>query len=226
VSFVVNDKKICFIYCVNDQHQLQISLDTVNLLKVPSGYELEHVYIDGASSMTSGYNDAMKKTDAKYKVYLHQDVFILNQNFLIDILSLFRKYPVLGMLGVVGTKNLPENGIWWEGKERYGKVYESSSGQMRLLSFGEVIKDYESVTAIDGLMVVTQYDVPWRDDLFKSWHFYDISECIEFIKAGYEVGIPKQEVPWVMHDCGIVNVNTYENERKIFLHNYGKDFIG
>jgi hypothetical protein len=75
-------------------------------------------------------------------------------------------------------------------------------------------------------MIVTQYDVPWRDDLFKSWHFYDISECIEFIKAGYEVGVPKQEEPWVMHDCGIVNVNTYENERKIFLHHYGKDFIG
>ena len=36
--------------------------------------------------MTSGYNNAMKKTDAKYKVYLHQDVFILNHNFLMDIL--------------------------------------------------------------------------------------------------------------------------------------------
>ena len=97
---------------------------------------------------------------------------------------------------------------------------------MRLLSFSEVSRDYESVKAIDGLMIVTQYDIPWREDLFKSWHFYDISQCMEFKKAGYEVGIPKQDEPWVMHDCGIVNVSEYEDERNIFLRHYGKDYIG
>ena len=222
----MNDKKICFIYCVNDQLQLQRSLDSLKLLMVPTGYQMEHIFIEKASSMTSGYNNAMKKTDAKYKVYLHQDVFILNHHFLIDILSLFGKFPIVGMLGVVGTKDLPENGVWWEGKEKYGKVYESSPGKMRLLSFSEVSRDYESVKAIDGLMIVTQYDIPWRDDLFKSWHFYDISQCMEFKMAGYEVGIPKQDVPWVMHDCGIVNVMGYEDERNIFLRHYGKDYNG
>ena len=150
----MNDKKFCFIYCVNDQLQLQRSLDTLKLLKVPAGYQIEHIFIDDASSMTSGYNNAMKKTDTKYKVYLHQDVFILNHNFLMDILSLFGKFPIVGMLGVVGTKSLPENGVWWEGKEKYGKVLESSPGKMRLLSFSEVSRDYESVKAIDGLMIV------------------------------------------------------------------------
>ena len=149
----MNDKKICFIYCVNDQLQLQRSLDSLKLLQVPEGIQIEHIFIDRASSMTSGYNNAMKKTDAKYKVYLHQDVFILNHNFLMDILYLFGKFPILGMLGVVGTKNLPENGVWWEGKEKYGKVLESSPGKMRLLSFSEVSRDYESVKAIDGLMI-------------------------------------------------------------------------
>ena len=222
----MNDKKICFIYCVNDQLQLQRSLETLKLLRVPAGYQIEHIFIDEASSMTSGYNNAMKMTDAKYKVYLHQDVFILNHNFLMDILSLFGKFPIVGMLGVVGTKNLPENGVWWEGKEKYGKVLESSPGKMRLLSFSEVSRDYESVKAIDGLMIITQYDIPWREDLFQSWHFYDISQCMEFKKAGYEVGIPKQDEPWVMHDCGVVNVSGYEDERNIFLRHYGKDYIG
>jgi hypothetical protein len=221
----VNDKKICFIYCVNDQFQLQRSLDSIKLLKIPSGFLIEHIFVEGASSMTSGYNNAMMKSDAKYKVYLHQDVFILNKNFLIDMLSLFGKFPVLGMLGVVGTKILPKNGIWWEGEGRYGKVLESSPGKMRLLSFSEVSQDFESVKAMDGLIIVTQYDIPWREDILKSWHFYDISQCIEFQKAGYEVGIPKQDEPWVMHDCGIVNVTGYDRERNIFLQHYSKEFI-
>ena len=58
----MNDKKICFIYCVNDQLQLQRSLDSLKLLQVPEEYQIEHIFIDRASSMTSGYNNAMKKT--------------------------------------------------------------------------------------------------------------------------------------------------------------------
>ena len=220
VRRLADDKKICFIYCVNDQKKLKKSLETVKWLKVPSEFHIQHVFIEGASSMTSGYNSGMKETDAKYKIYIHQDVFILNSNFLIDIVSLCNKYPQLGLLGVVGAKRLPINGVWWKGREKYGKVYESSPGKMRLLRFREVPEDYESVEAIDGLIMVTQYDIPWREDLFKSWHFYDISQCKEFQNAGFEVGIPRQEEPWVLHDCGIVSVKGYENERKLFLKHY------
>jgi glycosyltransferase involved in cell wall biosynthesis len=213
----MNENKMCFIYCINDEDHLKKSLYHIKQLHVPPAMEIEYITMENAPGLAAGYNYAMRRTDAKYKVYLHQDVFILNQNFLIDILSLFRKYPVLGMLGVVGTKNLPENGVWWEGKERYGKVYESSSGQMMLLSFDEVI----SVTAIDGLMIVTQYDVPWREDLFKGWHFYDLSQSAEFIKAGYQVGIPKQIEPWCIHNCGLVNVeNGFEEDRSMFINAY------
>lgn len=219
----MNENKICFIYCVNDPIQFEKSLETVYMLHVPLDYQVEHISIEDAKSMTSGYNTAMKKTDAKYKIYLHQDVMILNSNFLIDIITLFNKYPKLGMLGVVGTKALPENGVWWEGDRNFGKVHESSPGVMRLLNFCEVNTPYESVQAIDGLMMITQYDIPWREDLFKAWHFYDTSQCIEFIKAGYEVGIPKQDEAWVMHDCGIVNVTGYENERNIFIQYYSKN---
>ena len=48
---------------------------------------------------------------------------------------------------------------------------------------------------------------------------------MEFKQAGYEVGIPKQDEPWVMHDCGIVNRTGYEDERNIFLQHYGKVLI-
>jgi hypothetical protein len=221
----LNDKKICFIYCVNDQLQLQKSVEKIYTLKVPSGYQIEHISIEHATSMTSGYNSGMQKTNAKYKVYLHQDVLIVNPNFLIDIVYLFEKYPKLGILGVIGTKALPENAVWWHGDEKFGKVHESSPGTMRFLSFAEVTGDYESVQAIDGLIMITQYDIPWREDIFKTWHFYDISQCFEFSKAGYEVGIPNQDEAWVIHDCGIVNVTGYDKERETFIQHYGKDFI-
>lgn len=35
----------------------------------------------------------MKETSAKYKVYLHQDTFIIYKNFIQDILSIFKENP-------------------------------------------------------------------------------------------------------------------------------------
>jgi hypothetical protein len=217
----MNEKKICFIYCVNNQTRLNRSLETVKLLKIPKGFETEYIFINGASSMAAGYNNAMGKSDAKYKVYLHQDVLIINRDFVYDTISLFEKNPNLGMLGVLGVKELPKDGVWWNGEKWYGNIYESSPGTMRLLSCSKIEGDYESVGAIDGLMMITQVDLPWRSDLFDSWHFYDTSQSLEFIAAGYQVGIANQEQPWVIHDCGIINYTNYEHYRRVFLQNYG-----
>jgi hypothetical protein len=92
---------------------------------------------------------------------------------------------------------------------------------MELLSFSDIKSDYESVRTIDGLIMVTQYDLPWRDDILKGWHFYDLSHSFEFLKAGYEVGVPKQLRPWCIHDCGVRNMPIgYEESRKTFYNQY------
>lgn len=223
---MMNESKISFISCVNDQELYSEALYYINQLEVPQGYEIECISVENADSMTRGYNEAMKASDAKYKVYLHQDVYIVNKSFIKDILTIFNSNDNLGMLGVVGAKVIPTNAMWWESKKKYGKVYDSHAGEIDLLSFDEVSITYETVQAIDGLIMITQYDIPWREDIFDGWHFYDLSQSVEFIKAGYEVAISKQEKPWVINDCGIVNVrNGYENYRKLFLEEYSKDIF-
>ncbi|WP_461201871.1 glycosyltransferase [Anoxybacillus sp. TBDG-1] len=221
----MNDKKIAFIYCVNNRQLYEESVRYVRSLHVPDGYEIEIIAIEGAKSITSGYNEAMKKTDAKYKVYLHQDVFIVNKNFLHDIISLFEKHYKLGMIGIAGAKTIPNNGVWWESELCYGKVYDSYTGKIKLLQFRENDKDYEPVQAIDGLIMITQYDIRWRDDLFTGWHFYDLSHCQEFLLAGYEVGVVRQQQPWCIHDCGIIKIGEdFNRERKKFIIAYSEFF--
>ncbi|GAB7389188.1 hypothetical protein BSNK01_30260 [Bacillaceae bacterium] len=220
----MNERKISFIYCVNDQDLYQESIKYVQSLNVPEGYEVDVIAISDAPSMCAGYNQGMRQSDAKYKVYLHQDVFIVNRNFLYDIITLFEKYPKLGLVGVAGAKTIPNNGVWWESTQRFGKVYDSHTGEMALLSFKDTELDYEPVQAIDGLIMITQYDLPWREDLFKGWHFYDLSQCQEFLLAGYDVGVVRQNEPWCVHDCGIANVkNGFDENRKVFLDVYGEN---
>ena len=69
------------------------------------------------------------------------------------------------------------------------------------------------VEASDGLLMVTQYDFPWRDDLFDKWDFYDVSQSLEFIRHGYKVVVPYMETPWCIHDDGFVNLKNYYEER-------------
>jgi hypothetical protein len=77
------------------------------------------------------------------------------------------------------------------------------------------------VEAIDGLLMATQYDIPWRDDLFDKWDFYDVSQSLEFIRHGYKVVVPYMETPWCIHDDGFVNLKNYYEEREKLLKEYG-----
>ena len=87
----LNESKICFITCVNDQELYNESLAYIENLNLPENFEIETMWLSNANSITSAYNKAMKATDAKYKVYLHQDVFITNKNFILNCLEIFIK---------------------------------------------------------------------------------------------------------------------------------------
>ena len=217
----MNEHKIAFIYCYNDEELLKESSLYIQSLNIPIGYEIETIPVENAVSMCTEYNFAMQKTDAKYKVYLHQNVFIINQNFIKDILDIFQQNKNIGLLGVAGGKVLPTNGEWMDAKEKFGKFYDSHTGKMQLTSFNEPVNQYELVQAVHGLIMITQYDIPWREDIFNGWHFFDVSQSIEFLKKGYQVAVPKQEDPWCKHDCGITTLkNEYEEYRNIFLDQY------
>lgn len=222
----MNESKICFISCVTNERQYTESLLYIDQLYIPESFEIEKIPIKEAHSMAQGYNIAMKQSDAKYKVYLHQDVFIINKNFIFDILTIFNQNSTIGLLGVCGAKKLPRNGIWWESNERFGSVFDSHTNTMALLQFQEIDSDFETVEALDGLILITQHDSPWREDLFDGFHFYDISQCMEYARAGYLVAIPKQTSPWIVHDCGLKKnwSEKYEHYKERFLAEYSNDF--
>ncbi len=79
----MNSKKFCFIMCSNDTQYEQECIKYINNLLIPEGYELDIKVIRDAASMTEGYNRGMNSSDARYKIYLHHDTFIINKNFLL-----------------------------------------------------------------------------------------------------------------------------------------------
>lgn len=218
----MNEHKISFIICSNDEEYLQECKRYIAELSVPDGFSTEVLPIIGAASMTSGYRHGMLSTDAQYKVYLHQDVFILNRNFMQDCLNIFDAHEKIGMIGMVGTKRLPENGCMWTTPMRTGALRSSVLNTIddHFDLPVSASKGYAPVQAIDGLLMMTKYDLPWREDLNLGWDFYDVSQSLEFAKQNYRIVVPYQETPWVLHDNGFLHLRGYHQARKNFLSAY------
>ena len=215
-------QSVCFIVCSNDKLCTEECLYYINRLQIPEGYQIEILTVEDAKSMTAGYNEAMRCSQAKYKVYLHQDTFLINPHFISDFLDIFRHNEQIGMIGNIGAIKLPDSGIMWEA-DRYGMLYEHHIYETVFLS-NQIEKErnagYLEVEAIDGFLMITQYDIPWREDLFDKWDFYDCSQSQEFIRNGYKVVIPEMNKPWCVHDCGFIGLAHYEEERMKFLKEY------
>lgn len=214
----MNENKIDFIICYNNDMYMQECMKYINRLHVPEGMTTEVLGIKGADSMTSGYNAAMQESDAKYKVYMHQDIFIVNQNFIQDVVDIFKEYKDYGMLGLIGTDRFVENANYWAEWD-VGATY-ANNGICQMKIAMEKTNGLTPVVAVDGMCMITQYDVSWREDKFAGFDFYDISQCMEFKKAGYKIGVPYQQEPWCIHDCGPSKLNKYDEYRKIFCEEY------
>lgn len=203
--------------CSNNPQYEHECIKYINNLTIPEGYEIEIKVIRDAASITSGYNRGMLSSDAKYKIYLHQDTFIINKDFLNCLLKGFND-EATGMIGIIGTPKLDPSCVMWLGN-RVGKLVSNCIYHTVKAAIGEITSPTE-VEAIDGLLMATQYDIPWRDDIFKGWDYYDISQSFEFRKAGYKVMVLPADEPWCFHDDGILELSEYYKTRDIFMQEY------
>lgn len=217
--------QIAFITCVNDEEKYEECLLYLRHLRLPDGMTAEFIPVRGAVSMAAGYNEAMRSSEARFKVYLHQDVLVVNKDFVHDILKIFEDDSI-GMIGVVGCRSLPASGIWWDGMRCYGRVLHACEPESVVDSeMREPEGAYMEVEAADGLLLATQYDLLWREDLFGGWHFYDASQCMEFARQGKKVVVPNQtEDFWCIH-CPVEKplAPDYKEWQKFFLREYGAE---
>ena len=108
--------------------------------------------------------------------------------------------------------------------QRYGAVVHTGFSSENI---AETIHECSTIEGkifwaelVDGFLMATQVDVPWRDDLFNGWDFYDASQSLEIKKRGLKVVVPRQEVAWTMHDYGQISWSGYETNRLVFVNNY------
>ena len=193
-------------------------------LIVPAGYTTDILAVQEAPSMAAGYNAGMQSSDAAYKVYMHQDVFIINRYFIRDMLAVFAEDAQIGLMGCIGAAHLDKYAravTDWD----TGKILHNCTPAFMELSMGQ--GRCMDVEAVDGLLIATHGDVMWREELFDGWDFYDISQCMEYRRAGYRCVVARQEKRWCYHDNSYSKMNRYYDYSRIFAREYAdiKDFV-
>ncbi len=218
-----SELEIAFIVCTNNKKYMEECKFYIEKLYVPDGMEVSVIPIENPRSMTIGYNKAMKASSARYKVYLHQDMFIVNRNFIFDIADCFESDSNIGMIGVAGIRKLRDASVW--NSLDIGGCYSvgtfSGVGSIAVKpQINNPDSMYQEVDYIDGMLMASQYDIEW-DEKIEGFHFYDVSQCERFRKSGYKVVVAKQDEIWTFHDFGPLNLKTYRNNQKKFCELYG-----
>ncbi len=214
-------KQFCFIICSNSELLEAECIKYINRLYIPDGFSIDIITVHDADSIASAYNAAMKASEAEYKIYLHQDLFIVNRFFLKNILDIFQVDDNISMIGMVGTPRLSDDAIMWNGY-RIGEFKPSDN--VEIVDETVRLGGIHDVAAIDGAIMITAKDVEWREDIFDAFDFYDVSESFEHRRRGYRLVVPEQENVWCIHDDGgFLNLSRYNKYRKIFLDEYGAD---
>lgn len=212
-------KSIAFIICVNDETYFEECLFYIERLRLPGDFTAEVYPVRNARSIYQGYNLAMQHSSAKYKVYMHQDVFLIDPDILLKFLGFFEQHPEAGMAGVLGADALSLDRRFYRSWNQ-GNIIGCSEKK----AFHNCLtKESFRAAALDGMFLMTAKDLSWREDVLSGWDFYDISQSLEHTKAGGELWVLAGQQPWCIHDCGYLCLTGYDRAQETFLEVYGAD---
>ena len=216
-NLLMNDKKIAVIaQCETDGHAaIRPYLDAVD---VPQGYEVELIEVPAGGYVADTYRRAMEQSDAKYKVYLSAGSILLRLNFFAEMLRIFEADAGIGIMGLVGAKQLSTTGLLAASPFVKGRLLYTDDTGFR---GAEIEGAMEEVMAVSADLIATQYDIPWRSDLFHRDCFFVEAQCIEFRRKGYHAVVPQQDAPWLLTSKRTGAAD--EASREVFLDTYSME---
>lgn len=160
-------------------------------LSSPEGMEVQLYPVVPRGNLAMAFQRAMKHAQARYKVYISEDIAILRQDLLSDILAAFQSHPEIGLLGLSGTNRILTSGFTYLSPQRVGFVRTADG----TLLPGESVSELCPVQALDGYFLATQQNLDWRRDVVHGSLFLGVSASCEYRRAGCGVAVLAQEMP-------------------------------
>jgi len=148
------------------------------------------------SSLTEIYNKALKDAKNDIIIFCHDDIIFNTKKWGKRVLSHFESSDY-GILGLAGTRKLPESGSWWEDinqplSNMVGIVNHSQNGKTWESKYSEpMLTNIIPVVILDGLFFGvdrTKIKNHFNEEV-KGFHFYDIDFTFSNHLEGVKIGV-------------------------------------
>ena len=197
----LNDKKIQIIVHVTDEYFCNRLIQSLETVTVPEDFSVEVQPVEGTEKYFA-YETAMRASDAKYKIYIDERAIITDTNFPTEMLKIFQSDNSIGAIGTSGVTELSTHGISLTSSKR---APENFRGEAEI---------------VDGFFFATQYDIPWRCDLFTDNFFGGQAQCVEFKRRGYKIFIGGS---WISYTGEKFNLNNRSYQK--FMDEYSAELF-
>lgn len=150
-------------------------------------------------------------------MFLHQDIELGSDDWLLKVEKMLDSIPDIGVAGVAG---MSQHGL--DNKER-GRGYINNGGQIWIWS--NSIEKPEQVQTVDECVLIipkTVFDKYQFDEInFDGWHCYGVDFCLSLASKGLKTYV----IPaFVYHRSLTINQKALEKYQKRLLTKYGRHF--
>ena len=174
----------------------KVDPDFVDIVRSTSGvHNVEVLPYEnpGKYSLTEVYNMGIKKAKNDIVVFCHDDIKFDTNNWGRKLLNHFKKHSEFGVIGVAGSRYMPESGKWWEDfSKMHGAVHHEHDGRRWLSRYSNDIGNHlDEVVLVDGLFFgVHKGRIAKKfNEEVDGFHFYDVDFSFSNHLAGVKVGV-------------------------------------
>ena len=150
----------------------------------------EYIRVDNRNAATgicSVYNRGARQARGDILVFVHEDVFFMEQGWGGVLERKFSADPSVGLVGVAGTQYLCADKMSWNFAGRpflKGRVvHELDGGKEFFMTAFSLDKADAGAVAVDGLFFAVRRDlfktIRFDEETFDKYHFYDLDICMQ-----------------------------------------------
>ncbi|GHV16311.1 streptomycin biosynthesis protein StrF [Fibrobacterales bacterium] len=186
---------ISIVICSRNPNEAEaVKRNLLGTAKYPNSLEI--IVIDNREKnegLCAVYNKGAQKASGRVVVFMHEDVWMLENDWDVVLLEKFRKLPEIQILGVAGSAILVGEpyALWAQANIPYtfGKVvhYISKNDDFFLAIFNDCDGDQECVV-VDGLWFAVRKSlfekIRFDQETFSRFHFYDLDICMQALDFG------------------------------------------
>lgn len=167
-------------------------------------------------------------------VFCHEDVNVVDDNFIQKMETVFSMKEDIGVLGLAGTAQLDEACRWWASPREHLRGHllqgNSNDNNSKHLVFGNV-GYFNDLVVVDGFFMAFKYkylvDTGIRfDESYECNDMYDLDICMTVLNTGYKVCIADILCYHKSEGMGAIK-DTWDNAREKFIAKWksnGREF--